>query len=164
MWAARTGTINQTLRNALSKRTTSQTELSNFEQLLRESIDSKRERNGKRGEKQAQEIGFLCLYYSEKLKEELGVPVMELEWPAWGCGVIDVDGSGLKMPCTTSRGGKAAVLAGIIAGSASYLGVCSCSSLELGARHQGKNLPGDLLGQTCASCIWVDLCLASGFF
>lgn len=53
-----------------------------FEQLfsLRESIDSKSCRNGKRGEKKsAQEIGFLCLYYCEKLKEELGVPVMELE-------------------------------------------------------------------------------------
>lgn len=53
-----------------------------------------------RGEnkKAAQETGFLCLYYCEKLKEELGVPVNGVGMTCLGfCRVIHVDGSGLKM-------------------------------------------------------------------
>lgn len=77
-----------------------------------------------------------------------------------------MDGSGLKMACSTLKGRKAALYTreSIIAGNSSYLGFCSCSSLEVGAQCQGKILPGDLLGQTCASCVWVHLWLASGLF
>lgn len=60
----------------------------------------------KKKNKTPQEIGFLCLYYCKELKEEHGVPVMELELPAWcsrGCRVIHVDGSGLEMARTTLR-------------------------------------------------------------
>lgn len=71
-----------------------------------------------------------------------------------------MDGSGLKMPCTTLKGRKAVVLAG----SASYLGFLFCSSLEVGAQCREKILPGDLLRQTCASCFWLDLWLAPGVF
>lgn len=59
----------------------------------------------------AQEIGFLCLYYCEKLKEQLGVPVNGVGITCLGfCRVIHVDGSGLKMACTTLKGRKAAEL------------------------------------------------------
>lgn len=83
-----------------------------------------------------------------------------------GMWVIHVDESGLKMPCTTLKGRRAAILPQGVHNSWKYplFGFfCSCSSLEVGAQCQGKILPGDLLGQICASCLGVDLVLASGF-
>lgn len=115
----------------------------------------------------AQEIGFLCLHYCEKLKEELGVPVNGVGMTCLGfCRVIHVDGSGLKMACTTLKGRKTAELTQGIYNSRKYQ-FFRVFVLQLpggGSTVSGKILPGDVLGQTYASYFWVDLWLASGFF
>lgn len=52
-----------------------------------------------------------------------------------------MDGSGLKMPCTTLKGRKAAVLAGIIAGSSSYLGFLFLQLPGGGSTVSGEDSP-----------------------